>query len=386
MINRTFFILIVFISSKVFAQKDLISLTKSGELVLTKAGASYFANLSLKCTNSVYPHSYSESFRMEGEDDFKKPNQLWPSFTGCYDWHSAVHNHWALVKILKSFPNLPEANSIRQKLENSFDSENIKKELSYFTSHEYNLENAKYEFEFPYGRSWFLKLVEELLTWDNADARRWVTQLQPLTDYIVNRYLEVWPGIEKPTFSGSHNSSALGISFALDYAKASQNEQLTALMIYKARSFYMDMQEYQLAEEPYDYDFMSAGLLVADLMRKVLSPEDYDYWLSGFAKELFSIEGLNQALTINKVDKHDGYESHWDGFHLNRIWCLNGILKSLPENSLRPEIKKAIYKKQLEMWNYAQASIGKGNYDIDHWLSSFSVFAIMGYSSDIKKQ
>jgi hypothetical protein len=271
-------------------------------------------------------------------------------------------------------------------LEKSFDSENIKKELAYFNSHEYNVENARYEFEFPYGRSWFLKLVEELLTWDNPDARRWVTELQPLTDYIVNRYLEVWPGIEQPTFSGSHNSSALGISFAIDYARASNNEPLLALMCSKARDFYTNMQDYQLANEPYDFDFMSAGLLVADLMRKAMSPEDYEYWLNGFAKELFSKDGIDQVLKINKVEKHDGYESHWDGFHLNRIWCLNGILNELPENALRPEIKKAIYKKQLEMWKYAQASIGKGNYDIDHWLSSFSVFAIMGYSNETKNQ
>lgn len=368
------------VCSNVFSQSELITFSKNGDLVLTRSGASYFANLSLKCTDNVYPHNYRENLRLDSENDLKKPDELWPSFTGCFDWHSAVHNHWALVKILKTNPSLPEASKVKAQLERSFNAANILKELDYFKSHEYPIESSIYEFEFPYGRSWFLKLVEELTTWDNADARRWVTQLQPLTDYIVNRYLEVWPYIQEPALSGSHNASSLGISFALDYARASHNEALETLMISKAKDFYLYKKNYPLMEEPYDYDFMSAGLLVADLMRKVLSQNDFYLWLKDFAPQLFTANGIEETLVINKVDKHDGFESHWDGFHLNRIWCLNGIMKSLPAEILKPELKKAIQRKQLEMWNYSQASIGKGNYDVDHWLSSFSVFALCGYA------
>jgi hypothetical protein len=84
-------------------------------------------------------------------------------------------------------------------------------------------------------------------------------------------------------------------------------------------------------------------------------------------------------LVIKKTEKHDGYEAHWDGYHLNRIWCLNGLMKSLNENDLNPELRSKWIREMNSMWDYAQESIGKGNYDIDHWLSSFSVFALMGY-------
>jgi len=26
-------------------------------------------------------------------------------FYGCYDWHSSVHGHWLLVRLVRSFPN-----------------------------------------------------------------------------------------------------------------------------------------------------------------------------------------------------------------------------------------------------------------------------------------
>jgi hypothetical protein len=124
---------------------------------------------------------------------------------------------------------------------------------------------------------------------------------------------------------------------------------------------------------------MSAGLLVADLMRKVMPEKKYLNWLYRVAPDLFVAEKVKLPLKVKKVKKHDGFEAHFDGFHLNRIWCLNGILKTLPENTLAPEIKTEWVNAMNEMWDYAQESIGKGNYDIDHWLSSFSVYALMGH-------
>jgi hypothetical protein len=94
---------------------------------------------------------------------------------------------------------------------------------------------------------------------------------------------------------------------------------------------------------------------------------------------LFGAETAKKDLQIKKTDKHDGYESHWDGYHLNRIWCLNGMLQSLPAESLDAATKEVWVAQMNAMWDYAQESIGKDNYDIDHWLSSFSVFALIGY-------
>jgi hypothetical protein len=378
MIKRIWMLLLIF-QQNIFAQSVLLEKTPTGNTVLSKKGASYFAKLSLECTEKDYPHFYQESMEINSSEDLKTPKQLWPSFYGCFDWHSGVHNHWALVKLLKTYPNIAEAGDIKKKLEKSFDAQNILKEVEYFKSHEYPDEYAEVEFEFPYGRSWLLKVADELIKWDNPDAKRWLNNLSPLTTYLTERYLITWPKIEKPEFTGSHNASSLGLSFALDYSRSSKNLNLEKLIIEKAKSFYGEIKNYPLEEEPYGYDFMSGGLLVADLMRKVYSTNEYYSWLKKYEPDLFTTEGIKTALQIKTTEKHDGYESHWDGFHLNRIWCLNGMMKSIPKGVVDNTIIADWKKAQEEMWDYAQASIGKGNYSIDHWLSSFSVFAIMGY-------
>jgi hypothetical protein len=102
-------------------------------------------------------------------------------------------------------------------------------------------------------------------------------------------------------------------------------------------------------------------------------------WCKKFCPSLFISDQVHVALQIKRTSKHDGYESHWDGYHLNRIWCLNGMLKTFPEGTLDAATKAEWVLAMNQMWDYAQESIGKGNYDIDHWLSSFSVFALIGY-------
>jgi len=348
----------------------LISMSKDGSMQLTPAGASYFAKLSLDCTTKPYPHFYYET--LTKPEDLKPPDKMWPSFYGCYDWHSGVHNHWALVKLLKTYPDIPEAKAIRAKLEQSFDAKNILVETEYLRSHE---ENA---FEFPYGTSWLLKVADELAKWDDPVAKKWLKNLKPLSDYIAGYYVTTWPGIDKATYSGDHYASSLGLCFALDYAITMKNDALKDVIITTAKNYYLDVTHFPLAKEPFGYDFMSAGLLITDLMRRVLTQEEYTAWLHSFSPELFTVSGVQKVFNVEKKDVHTGYASHWDGFHLNRIWCINGMLESLPANALSPEVKAAWKAAQKEMWDYAQASIGKGNYDVDHWLSSFSVYALTG--------
>ncbi len=366
--------LIALIVLPVFAQQSLLEQDEDGGLTLSRAGASYFAELSLSCTGKKSPH-FIERYATD-EASVRKPEDIWPSFYGCYDWHSAVHNHWALVKLLKTFPDIPEAERIRARLDQSFDPENIRAELAFFKRNQEPASNISSEFEFPYGQSWLLKVADELLRWEDTTAQRWYSQLKPLSDYFAQRYIDVWPSVNRPTYTGEHGTSSMGISFALDYARSSRNKKLEQEMIIKARQFYGHLKGYDLTKEPIGFDFMSKGLLVCDLMRKVYEPVAFHKWMRGYVPGLFDVNKIDEVLVIKEQEDHAGMEAHWDGFHLNRIWCLNGVLKSMP---VPTKIKVAWRSKQLAMWNYAQQSIGRGNYDIDHWLSSFSVFALLGY-------
>ncbi len=375
-ITGAFILCIMFLSAqpvlKNSADPAIITLSTDGTMALSAAGASYFAKLSLDCANKIYPHYYNEQMTVEKPEDLKTPEKLWPSFYGCFDWHSGVHNHWALVKLLKTYPNIPEAKYIKQKLDQSFDAKNILAEMEYLKSHE------EANFEFPYGTSWLLKVADELQRWNDPVAKKWMANLKPLSDYIASTYLDIWPQLKKPRFSGDHYASSLGLSFAYDYAVTMKNDALKNLIAETSKKYYIDVTGFPLAKEPFNYDFMSAGLLITDLMRKILTQEEFTAWVKQFSPDMFTVEGVKKVFKVDRKETHTGYAAHFDGFHLNRIWCINGMLHSLAASALTPEVKQAWIAAQKEMWDYSQASIGKGNYDVDHWLSSFSVYALTG--------
>ena len=155
------------------------------DATLTKERASAFAKLALKGAKKEYP--YKPGVVLAGEEDVKAPRAFHPAFYGCFDWHSAVHGHWLLVRVLKQYPDLPEAREIRAVLNDHLTAENVKVEAAYFAR-----KDAK-SFERPYGWSWLLKLAEELHTWDDADAKKWSANLKPLADLIAARYVEYFP-------------------------------------------------------------------------------------------------------------------------------------------------------------------------------------------------
>ena len=171
----------------------------------------------------------------------------------------------------------------------------------------------------------------------------------------------------------------MGLAFAHDYAVTFGVKELQKVVDSTAIKYYLKNGYKSLSAEPLGYDFMSGGLLVTDIMRKVLSPRKLKKWLKTFAPELLDKKRVNDVMAIKKTDKHDEYEAHWDGYHLNRIWCLNGLLISLDARDIDNELRNIWVQNMNDMWDYSQKSIGKGNYDIDHWLSSFSVFALLGY-------
>ena len=179
---------------------------------LSREQASGFARLALKGLGKEYPNKPEHV--MAGPGDVKGPKALHPAFYGSYDWHSSVHGHWMLARLLRLFPDLPEAAEIRSVLDGHLTAENLKAEADYFARKESK------PFERPYGWAWLLKLAEELHGWDDPDARRWSEAIRPLADVIVARYLEFFPKQTYPIRTGVHPNTAFGLAFAHDYARA----------------------------------------------------------------------------------------------------------------------------------------------------------------------
>ena len=155
-----------------------------GGLQLTEAGASHFAQLALSCMQQEYPNKLNQVLKDEGQ--LKGPRDLHPAFYGCFDWHSAVHGHWMLIRLLKEFSGLPEEAEIRQKLSENLSESNILAEVKY-------LKTASAAWERMYGWAWLLKLAEELHTWEDPMGQSWSANLQPLTEAIIQRYIKFLP-------------------------------------------------------------------------------------------------------------------------------------------------------------------------------------------------
>src|ERR671939_2123927 len=92
----------------------LVMAQPNDSLALTQAQASGLAKLPLKCVRKEYPNKLDHVMNDAGE--VQNPRALHPAFYGCFDWHSSVHGHWMLVRLLRLFPDLPEAGQIRAAL------------------------------------------------------------------------------------------------------------------------------------------------------------------------------------------------------------------------------------------------------------------------------
>ncbi|MGB8705793.1 MAG: DUF2891 family protein, partial [Gillisia sp.] len=87
---------------------SLDNILDGGETVkLTSDEANKLAELPLACINTEYPNKLNQT--LSGKKDIKSPSALHPAFYGCFDWHSSVHAHWSLVRLLKEFPGLDKA-------------------------------------------------------------------------------------------------------------------------------------------------------------------------------------------------------------------------------------------------------------------------------------
>ena len=197
---------------------------------MTPDQATAFARLALKGLRKEYPNKPGDV--LNGPGDVLVPRTLHPAFFGCFDWHSSVHGHWMLIRLLRQFSDLPDRPAIRAALNENLTAKNLQVEADYFKR-----PNSQ-SFERTYGWAWLLKLAEELHCWDDPDAKAWSQNLQPLTATIVARYLAYLPKQNYPIRTGVHPNTAFGLSFALDYARAVHDEPLAKLVEERSRTYF----------------------------------------------------------------------------------------------------------------------------------------------------
>jgi len=328
---------------------------------LLRAHARGFAGVIVESVRREYPNAIRHV--MTGPDDRPRPRDVHPSFYGCFDWHSAVEMHWALVRLLRTVPDELDEEEARAVLDEHLAAEALATEAAYFDAHP--------GFERPYGWGWALTLVHEVATWDDPDARRWTRNLSPLADVLEAGFLGWLPKATYPNRDGMHANSAFALARALPFAVAGDGALLEAIRDAAVR-WYGGDRDYPGRWEPSGADFLSPALVEAELMAR-LDAERFPAWLGRFLPGLADEEP--EALFTPAVvsDPSDGQIAHLHGLNLSRAYCWKRLADVLPPDDplVRPARESAL--------RHADASLDQvtgSGYMVEHWLACYAVLLL----------
>jgi Protein of unknown function (DUF2891) len=313
--------------------------------VLTVELASRFARVALANIVREYPRHIQHL--VSNADDELRERMLHPAFYGSYDWHSAVHMHWLLLRVLRLYPASRDAVRIAEALDAHLTPSALEAELAYFRS------PAGRTFERPYGWAWLLELQAEAL----ASNARWSRAVAPLADELARRFGDYLRMTPYPVRAGAHGNTAFAGVLALDYARAAGDTALESEIGRAARRWYGADRAAPLAYEPSADDFLSPGMMEAVLMQSALAPGDFQRWLEGFAPQGFGV--LAKPPTI--ADHADPKQSHLDGLCFTRAWCFQRLGDSAAADALAAA---------------ALPHVAGGDYAGEHWLATFALLAL----------
>ena len=335
---------------------------------LDAAAAARFAALALKCLHQEYPNHISHT--LSSDSDARPPRELTPAFYGCLDWHSDVHGHWLLVRLIRLFPDAPFVSEARAAVARSLNPQNIAGEIAYLRG------AGRASFERPYGLAWLLRLAAELRSSDDADARSWSATLAPLESEVAARLTSYLPRLHYPVRIGEHDQTAFALALIWDWAAVSGDVRMRDALQDAAQRFYLHDRNCPLAYEPSGEDFLSPCLAEADFMRRVLSPPVFAQWLSGFLPQIPRSTASTAAAPAwlppgVVTDRADPKLAHIDGLNLSRAWMLEGIAHALPPHDPRIPALHAAAQAHADA---ALPAVTGEHYEGGHWLGTFAVY------------
>ena len=331
--------------------------------------AERFSALALSCVHQEFPNKISRT--TDTAEEIGTPKELFPAFYGCFDWHSAVHGHWLLVRLLRVTPDddAPWRKEAEKALWQSFNVNNMQGERANFSR------PARGSWERPYGVAWYLQLTAEVREWyaQTGDERPnwWLMNLEPLEQEIAQSLKDWLPKLAYPIRLGTHNQSAFAFGLMLDWARVAGDSEMEQLIIERSMRFHRADVNCPLAYEPSGEDFLSPCLMEADLMRRILSADEFNDWFTKFMPDV-PRDGSADWLAPGIVkDASDGKLVHLDGVNSSRAWNLYNIARALPEDDTRRASLVAAAKVHTDT---GVAAVSDEHYSGSHWLASFATY------------
>lgn len=322
------------------------------------AVAQTYAEAICSAVQQEYPNSLRHN--MSGPDDRPLPQQIHPAFYGCFDWHSAVEMHWALVKMLRLTPESFDTAAVVAVLDRHLAAEKLAVESAYFAGGRI--------WERPYGWGWLLALAAELHDWaDNGGTKAadWAAAVTLLADRLAELMTQWLAKASYPTRDGAHLNTAFGVSRALPYARRLADNGKPALLqaiSAAAQRWFADDTNYPAGYEPGGADFLSGALTEAELMAQILDADAFNSWFAAFLPDP---SPLYTPAVVS--DSADGLITHLHGLNLYRAYAF-GLLS--------PHLGAAAGAARQAHLDASLPAVVGGDWMAEHWLAAYAVLAL----------
>tara|TARA_B100001559_G_scaffold233365_1_gene196608 strand:- start:129 stop:1286 length:1158 start_codon:yes stop_codon:yes gene_type:complete len=367
-IKLSSFFIIFFIASCSPNKRSNSSLLKSlpdvSAPILDEARAVELVNLSLKCVDKKFP--YKIGYRFNSPEWIKPHYEVTPSFYGCWDWHSAVHGHWTMIKILKLFPNISVKDDIRLKLRKNLSKERLEAEYRFFNDNDF----AK-TFERTYGWAWLMKLYSELATWDDPEGQIWAENMLPLVNLLSQKTIDYLQVLTSPLRPGTHVNTAFSFSLMHDYAIETNDKDLLNSIKKFSNKYFSSDRDCPTRYEPSGTDFLSPCLAEAESMSKTMEKDKFSNWLRTFLPPLTDDKFsplLSPPLVLDPKDPGIG---HLIGLMFHRAWTMNQLASVLPSSDERGDVFTRLAAIHARAGYDIMFDSGYGG---EHWLATFAVY------------
>jgi hypothetical protein len=302
----------------------------------------------------AYPIHWTR--HITGPDQLVPHHELHPVFAGSYDWHSCVHQTWLAARLLREYPDLPDADNARNVLTSLITPAACSVEAQFFAGDE-----GTY-WERPYGWAWLLTLNAEL-----ADTP-W--SLGPLGDVLRDRWLTWIRDARLPIRVGTHTNTAFATGLVLDAARAQADSELVEACEAAALRWYLSDTGYG-GYEPDAVDFLSPALTEADLMRRVLDSGEFGHWFDAFIPDLTAARWQVLREPVPVPHPEDLFGAHLAGLVVSRAWGWRAVAGALAPDHRYASLATTAYEAHAAAaWEYV---FGYG-YATEHWLGTFAAY------------
>lgn len=335
----------------------------------TTAELSPFVEMARVAIHREYPVALITT--LTGSADLQLPRELTPAFHGSFDWHSAVHGHWALVRAARLHPDAEWRAAALEAVGRTLTAANLERELAFL--------ERRPGFERPYGLAWLLQLAAEVRALDYGPARVWRDALARLESLAAGRLADWADKLSYPVRAGEHSQSAFAFGLALDWARDTGLGAFSRRLTQACLRLYRADVAAPVAYEPSGHDFLSTVLAEADLMRRVMPRGEYANWLYSFLPDTRDEQFVRWLTPLAAVDRSDGKFAHLDGLNLSRAWMLEGVVSALPEGH---ECYSVLERAAARHAEAGLAGATGTDWMGTHWLGSFAIYLLTGRGLD----